>query len=63
MSYCTSRWNCRDAQVPTIDGYHAWGENKGIKTESLSQQFTPDKEPDMDYYRYMGEKRDDKVSS
>ena len=50
-------------QVPTIDGYHAWGENKGIKTESLSQQFTPDKEPDMEYYRYMGEKRDDKVAS
>ena len=43
--------------VPTIDGYHAWGNDKGIKQESLSQQFTKDKEPGMDYYRYIGPKR------
>lgn len=44
--------------VPTIDGYHAWGEDKGIKQESLSQQFTKDKEAGMDYYRYISTKRE-----
>lgn len=48
-------WN---TDVPQIDGYHSYGTDKGIKTESLSQQFTKDKEPDMDYYRYIGEKKE-----
>lgn len=48
-------WN---TEVPQIDGYHSYGTDKGIKTESLSQQFTKDKESDMDYYRYIGEKKE-----
>ncbi len=47
-------WN---TDVPQIDGYHSDGTDKGIKTESLSKQFSPKREPYMDYYRYVGPKR------
>ena len=50
-----------NAQVPTIDGYNSSAEE--IKTESLSWQFTPGTEPNMDYYRYVGEKRNEKLAS
>ena len=46
-----------DTDVPQIDGYHSDGTDKGIKIESLSKQFSPKREPYMDYYRYIGPKR------
>ena len=55
----SGKWG--NIQVPSINGYNSSDDK--IKTESLSWQFTKDKEPGMDYYRYMGEKRDDKVAS
>ena len=49
----SGKWG--NIQVPSINGYNSSDDK--IKTESLSWQFTPDKEPNMDYYRHIGPKR------
>ena len=57
-----------DIMTTNTDYYELIGVSKGasaeeIKTESLSWQFTPGTEPNMDYYRYVGEKRNEKLAS
>ena len=50
----SEKWH--NIKLPTIDGYNS--SHKKIETESLSWQFTQDREPDMDYYRYIGKKKE-----
>lgn len=43
-------------EIPFVDGYNASSKKIGVG-EALSQQLSRKREPDMDYYRYIGKKR------
>lgn len=50
---CTSGVRYWNADVPAVDGYNP--QTHRVETgESLSRQFSPSKEPDMDYFVFTG---------